>query len=542
MTFVSHAQNFEDVMLWRAFKRIGQGFYIDVGAWSPDRDSVTRAFYERGWRGINIEPNPEFQKALRERRPEDINLPLGICDQVGTLTMNFLGNSGLSTFDEAIADKHQQVGWSRHREEVPVTTLAEIWRIQVPTGQPVHFLKVDAEGFEEAVLRGNDWSNNRPWVVLVEATLPMSQIESHAAWEPILLQAHYRHAYSDGLNRYYVADEHVHLLSAFRHPPNVFDGFVLAATSEAEARAQQAEAQAQLAEARAKDAETQARHAEARAQQAEAQAQLAAARAQQAEAQAQLDAARAQHAEAQAQLDAARAQHAEAQAQEAEAQARQAEAEARQAEAAAAVAEAAAAAEAEAEAEAEARQAEGQIQRLQRTLQTSTSDLHSVIKENQDLRNRLTDSLTKANHFYLAAESASETVGKLLGSTSWRITFPLRLLKSFFASLIRVTITFSHHLVKPLLLSLAKWIVRHPKLAHGFRRALVRFPRLYSQATRFLRHQLAKDPHPAGSQPHAFKPLMSPTHDSALPEHSARARKIYTELQTVLQHRQKKDT
>ncbi len=56
--FTSYAQNFEDVMLWRALRHIDQGYYIDVGAWSPELDSVTKAFYEHGWHGINVEPNP----------------------------------------------------------------------------------------------------------------------------------------------------------------------------------------------------------------------------------------------------------------------------------------------------------------------------------------------------------------------------------------------------------------------------------------------------------------------------------------------------
>ena len=56
MTFVSYAQNFEDVMLWRALREVTHGFYIDVGAADPDSDSVTRAFYDRGWSGINVEP------------------------------------------------------------------------------------------------------------------------------------------------------------------------------------------------------------------------------------------------------------------------------------------------------------------------------------------------------------------------------------------------------------------------------------------------------------------------------------------------------
>ncbi len=58
MTFISYAQNFEDVMLWRALKHVENGFYVDVGAQDPVVDSVSLAFYEHGWRGVHIEPTP----------------------------------------------------------------------------------------------------------------------------------------------------------------------------------------------------------------------------------------------------------------------------------------------------------------------------------------------------------------------------------------------------------------------------------------------------------------------------------------------------
>ncbi|MBW2301510.1 MAG: FkbM family methyltransferase [Deltaproteobacteria bacterium] len=236
MSFISYAQNFEDVMLWRALKDINKGFYIDIGAWSPDQDSVTRAFYERGWHGINIEPNPEFIRQLQNRRPHDINLQLAIGDQEETLSMNFLANPGLSTLDDAIAQKHQEAGWEVNREPVQVTTLNNVWADYVPTGQEVHFLKVDVEGFEAAVLRGNDWRKNRPWIIVVESTLPMSQEQSYGDWEPMLLNAGYYYAYFDGLNRFYVAKEHSGLLDSFKAPPNFFDDFVLYRQQEAEGR------------------------------------------------------------------------------------------------------------------------------------------------------------------------------------------------------------------------------------------------------------------------------------------------------------------
>lgn len=236
MSFVSYAQNFEDVMLHRALKHVDQGFYIDVGAWSPDIHSVTRAFYERGWRGINIEPNLEFHGQLCAKRRRDINLKLAVADHEAVVSMNFLGSSGLSTLDDHIAAKHLASGLAMERKDVQVTTLRALWREHVPLGQEVHFLKVDVEGAEKAVLDGNDWQQCRPWIVVVEATLPMEQTDSYAAWEPILLSAGYHFAYADGLNRYYVASEHVGLTASFRFPPNVFDGFVMHAQREAEAR------------------------------------------------------------------------------------------------------------------------------------------------------------------------------------------------------------------------------------------------------------------------------------------------------------------
>lgn len=56
MGIISYAQNFEDVMLWRALGHIEKGFYVDVGAGDPKLESVTKLFYDMGWNGINIEP------------------------------------------------------------------------------------------------------------------------------------------------------------------------------------------------------------------------------------------------------------------------------------------------------------------------------------------------------------------------------------------------------------------------------------------------------------------------------------------------------
>jgi FkbM family methyltransferase len=236
MSFISYAQNFEDVMLWRALQNVSPGFYIDVGAWSALNDSVTRAFYERGWRGINIEPNPPYYQELVECRPRDVNLRQAVSDVSGRATMYLLPQSGLSSLDINIINEHMQSGLSSTVDEVEVTTLDAIWSAHVPLRQEVHFLKIDVEGLEEAVIRGNDWTKNRPWIVVVEATKPNSQLESHGPWEPNIIAADYIFVYADGLNRFYIASERSNLIAAFQYPPNEFDHFIRYREHEAEAR------------------------------------------------------------------------------------------------------------------------------------------------------------------------------------------------------------------------------------------------------------------------------------------------------------------
>jgi FkbM family methyltransferase len=226
MALISCAQNFEDVMLWRALKHVKHGFYIDVGANDPNQDSVTKAFYENGWRGINIEPVPEWFEKLENERPRDINLQLAAGNNSGELPLYNFPDTGLSTLSKKIAETYSsEQSYKMIIAKVPVRTLTEI--CERYHASPVHFLKIDVEGTEKQVLEGMDFSKIRPWIVLAESTMPSTQIEDYQSWEPILLAADYRFVYFDGLNRFYVAKEHDEIADSFKAPPNCFDDFLL---------------------------------------------------------------------------------------------------------------------------------------------------------------------------------------------------------------------------------------------------------------------------------------------------------------------------
>ena len=223
---VSYAYNREDVLLERLFRDLDTGFYIDVGAGHPTKGSLTRHFYDRGWRGLNLEPAATLFDSLQSERPEDNNLRVAISNRSGSVNLyEFAGQEwGLSTLSYEQAERHARAGLQYETRTVRSATLTEIFEENV-TGE-IQFLSIDVEGHAAEVLQGGDWSRWRPWVLVIEATQPMTQIPTHHDWEPQLLDSNYLFAYFDGLNRFYVRAEEAHLLECFRTPVNLFDGFI----------------------------------------------------------------------------------------------------------------------------------------------------------------------------------------------------------------------------------------------------------------------------------------------------------------------------
>lgn len=267
MTFVSYSQNAEDVLLWRALGHVQNGFYIDVGASDPVEHSVTKAFYERGWRGISIEPLPSFHEQFQQQRPGDVNLAVAAGAEDGELTLYDVPDvRGWASPDQAVAEMHRAEGHTIAELKVPVRTLASVCAEHV-RGE-IHFLKIDVEGFEADVLRGMDFARWRPWVLVIEATLPNSRETNHASWEDMVTGQRYRFAWFDGLNRWYVAEEHPELMQHFGIQPNVFDAFISyhldRAWANGEAQAAALTASEQRLGALALQAEAEAKEAEER--------------------------------------------------------------------------------------------------------------------------------------------------------------------------------------------------------------------------------------------------------------------------------------
>ncbi len=218
-TFVSYAQNREDVVLRRALRDVEDGRYVDVGANDPRLFSVTRGFYDQGWRGITVEPVPHFAAAHRRERPGDLLVEAAVTDaDVDEITLHVIGDTGLSTLVDTVSEHHREAGWASEDVTVPARSLDSILEDAGWAGEDIHFVSVDVEGAEPAVLRSVDLARWRPWILVIESTEPLSTVPTHGEWEDLVLAAGYRFCLFDGLSRFYVSPDHPELAGLLSYP------------------------------------------------------------------------------------------------------------------------------------------------------------------------------------------------------------------------------------------------------------------------------------------------------------------------------------
>ena len=209
--FRSHAQSLEDVSLWRALRDVRAGRYIDIGAYDPWRDNVSAGFAARGWSGVSVDPLPGLAEAYAEARPDTEFMSVAVSDRPGPVTLSRIAETGRSFVGETGADT----------VSVRAVTLADLFA-HMGADAPVHWLKIDVEGHEAAVLRS--WGRNpaRPWILCVE-----HEADAVPAWEAELTSRGYDFVRWDGLNRFYLHESQGHRFDALALAPRHSDTFLV---------------------------------------------------------------------------------------------------------------------------------------------------------------------------------------------------------------------------------------------------------------------------------------------------------------------------
>src|SRR5690606_32592508 len=138
-------------------------------------------------------------------------------DSAGRVRFFEIPGTGLSTMEADIKDRHAERGYEVIEHDIASIRLDDLCA-QLGVCE-VHFLKIDVGWTERRVLQVLSLNLLLPWTILVQATLPLTTVATHEAWEQILVDGGYSFVYFDGVNPFYVADEHSALRDAFLEPP-----------------------------------------------------------------------------------------------------------------------------------------------------------------------------------------------------------------------------------------------------------------------------------------------------------------------------------
>lgn len=172
----SFSQSFEDLLLLKVLPPIGS--YLDVGAHHPLRFSNTYRLYSLGWRGVNIDANPNLLPYFDTVRTKDKN----ICAAVGSQNkyqLSIFDEPLVSSVDNEFIVSAENAGYKKLTTvETQGMTLRFILEKYFPDG--CDLLLLDIEGSElDAILSGdflNIDSKLLPRYVLLEEDRPLSLI------------------------------------------------------------------------------------------------------------------------------------------------------------------------------------------------------------------------------------------------------------------------------------------------------------------------------------------------------------------------------
>jgi len=201
-----------DAIYNAAFGNLKRGVFVEVVAYDGQFVSNTCFLADLGWRGVYVEPIPQFAAACakrHQRNPDVTVVNAAVGKAAGTTELHLAGV--LSTKNENFYSAYRNISWAKkllsHRKvTAPVVTLNDLLdEHKVPDG--FELLVVDVEGGEPDVFAGFDLTRWKPKMLIIELEdhhPDFMKIESIR--EPIaqlrryILGAGYTELYVDAIN------------------------------------------------------------------------------------------------------------------------------------------------------------------------------------------------------------------------------------------------------------------------------------------------------------------------------------------------------
>lgn len=207
MKYRPYSQCGEDRIIELLFTKlsVSQWTWLDIGAGDPLILSNTALFYERGCRGINVEPNIALYRSLCECRPEDVNLNIGVGTEPGYLEYYmFEEDPYLNTCvrEEALSLVNKFGYQIADTRRIPVMTINQIVE-QYCQSQFPDVLDLDMEGMDLDILSQIDFNSSSPKIIVLE-TVQFGSVRKDTTAKDFLEKQGYIAPYETPINTLFV--------------------------------------------------------------------------------------------------------------------------------------------------------------------------------------------------------------------------------------------------------------------------------------------------------------------------------------------------
>lgn len=169
--FNSYSQCGEDriVLFIKDILQLKDFQYLDIGAHESKKFNNTYLFYELGFRGTLVEPNPEKQRDLEVERPED-NLVRGAVSDTTSDREVFLYVLNSDTLSTTSLEEAQRVASYGH-QKITKAIKAQAYsfnNLMKMCPKVPDYVSLDIEGIEHKALKALSFSIYRPKIFCIE--------------------------------------------------------------------------------------------------------------------------------------------------------------------------------------------------------------------------------------------------------------------------------------------------------------------------------------------------------------------------------------
>lgn len=162
----------EDIILHKLFgRKYSDGFYIDVGAHHPFRQSNTAYLWLMGWKGVNVDASKKAIALFNKIRPQDTNVWAAVVDDETRSKQSEITLYSNNDIDLS-ATCNPELAYERkttRAETVPCLSLTEIINEHAHLNNNIiEFLNIDIEGFDHLAISSIDKWITKPHVICIE--------------------------------------------------------------------------------------------------------------------------------------------------------------------------------------------------------------------------------------------------------------------------------------------------------------------------------------------------------------------------------------